>query len=168
MKRDETRTKMGAREWSLLAVVASAVAIGVAYASAFLPGGTPGWAPWLFMAGTSLIMVATMALGASRDGSIGKLWIPFGLVMVLLLGGFGTVLALPPAEPGDPALWLGLPPRAAVILYVIGFLPFFLVPVAYAWTFDELTLKPGDLERIREKAIRARGEMPLDRREGSP
>jgi len=165
MNRDETPTKMGAREWSLLAVVASALAIGVAYASAFLPGGTPPWAPWLFMAGTSLIMVATMALGAARDGSIGKLWIPFALVLVLLLGGFGLVLALPPAEPGDPTLWLGLPPRAAVILYVIGFLPFFLVPVAYAWTFDELTLKPGDLERIREKAIRARGEMPLDRRE---
>ncbi len=156
---------MGAREWALLAVVLSALAIAVAYASAFLPGGTPGWAPWLFMAGTSLIMVATMALGASRDGSIGKLWIPFALVMVLLLGGFGLVLALPPAEPGDPALWLGLPPRAAVILYVIGFLPFFLIPVAYAWTFDELTLKPGDLERIREKALRARGEIPLDRRE---
>lgn len=160
-----------ARRWALIAVGASAVAIGIAYASAYLPGGTPAWAPWLFMAGTSLIMVATMALGAARDGSIGRLWIPFALVLVILLAGFATILALPPADPADPTLWLGLPPRAAIVLYGIGFLPFFLVPVAYAWTFDHLTLKPGDLDRIRERALRARGEIPLgssERREEGP
>lgn len=151
----------GARGWALGVVAASALAIGVAYASAFLPGGTPAWAPWLFMAGTSFIMVGTMALGAARNGRVGSLWIPFSLVLVILLGGFGTVLALPPADAGDPTLWLGLPPRAAVILYGIGLLPFFLIPVAYAWTFDELTMRPGDLERIRDEALRARGEMPL-------
>lgn len=153
----------GAREWALAGVFFSALAIGIAYASAFLPGGTPVWAPWVFMVGMSVIMVATMALGASRSGSIGRLWVPFALVLVVLLGGFGLVLALPPASPDDPSLWLGLPPRAAVILYGIGFVPFFLVPVAYAWTFDHLTLGPGDLERIRDEAIRARGEMPLVR-----
>lgn len=156
----------GAREWALGSVALSALAIGVAYASAFLPGGTPAWAPWLFMAGTSLIMVGTMAVGASRNGSIGPLWIPFLLVFVILVAGFGTVLALPPADPSDPSLWFGLPPRAAVILYGIGFLPFFLIPVAYAWTFDHLTLKPGDLERIRDEALRARGDMPLERENG--
>ncbi len=146
--------------WALGLIVASAIAIGLAYASAFLPGGTPGWAPWLFMIGTSVIMVATMAVGAARGGSIGRLWIPFSMVLVIVMGGFGLVLALPPADPGDPELWLGLPPRAAVIMYGIGFLPFFLVPVAYAWTFDDLTLGEGDLERVRDEALRARGEMP--------
>jgi hypothetical protein len=152
----------GPRKWALGAVVVSAVVIFLAYASAFLPGGAPAWAPWLFMAGTSVIMVATMAVGAARHGSIGPLWIPFGLVLLVLLGGFGVVLTLPPADPHDPSLWLGLPPRAAIILYGIGFLPFFLVPIAYAWTFDHLTLGPGDLERIRDEAIRARGGMPLE------
>jgi hypothetical protein len=146
--------------WALLLVFASALAIGVAYASAFLPGGTPGWAPWLFMMGTSVIMVAMMAVGAARRGSIGRLWIPFSMVIVIVMGGFGVVLALPPADPGDPNLWLGLPPRAAVIMYGIGFLPYFLVPVAYAWTFDELTLGEGDLERVRDEALRARGDTP--------
>lgn len=156
----------GAREWALAGVFISALAIGIAYASAFLPGGTPAWAPWVFVVGMSVIMVATMALGASRNDSIGRLWVPFALVLVVLLGGFGLVLALPPASPDDPSLWLGLPPRAAVILYGIGFVPFFLVPVAYAWTFDHLTLGPGDLERIRDEAIRARREMPLERERG--
>ncbi|TVR65306.1 MAG: hypothetical protein EA422_04520 [Gemmatimonadales bacterium] len=152
----------------LLAVVGSALLIGVAYASAFLPGGTPEWAPWLFVAGMSVMMVSTMALGAAREGSIGRLWIPFGLVLVILMGGFGLVLALPPADPLDPALWLGLPPRAAIVLYGIGFLPFLLVPVAYAATFHEQTLGPGDLERIRDEALAARGEMPLSPPVGSP
>jgi hypothetical protein len=156
------RPRAGAREYALGTVALSALAIGVAYASAFLPGGAPGWAPWLFMAGTSLIMVGTMAVGASRNGSIGALWIPFALVLVILLGGFGLVLALPPADAADPSLWLGLPPRAAVILFGIGLLPFFLIPVAYAWTFDHLTLEPGDLERIREKARRARDGTSLE------
>jgi hypothetical protein len=152
--------RFDAHRWALGLIVASALAIGVAYGSAFLPGGTPDWAPWLFMIGTSVIMVATMAVGAARGGSIGRLWIPFALVLVIVMGGFGTVLALPPVDPVDPDLWLGLPPRAAVVLYVIGFLPFFLVPVAYAWTFDELTLGEGDLERVRDEALRARREMP--------
>jgi hypothetical protein len=160
-------SRFDARKWSLGAVALSALAIGIAYASAYLPGGTPAWGPWLFMAGTSLIMVSTMALGASRNGSIGVLWIPFALVLVILLAGFGTVLILPTADPDDPTLWLGLPPRAAVILYGIGFLPFLLVPVAYAWTFDHLTLKPGDLERIRDRALEARGEMPLGGNSGT-
>ena len=144
-----------ARSWALAAIFGSAVAIVVAYLAAFLPGGSPAWAPWLFMVGTSLMMVAAMALGAARNGSLGTLWIPFFLVLVILVGGFGLVLALPPADPSDPTLWFGLPPRAAVILYGIGFLPFLLVPVAYAWTFPEQALAPGDLERIRDEALRA-------------
>jgi hypothetical protein len=155
-----TRTGPDARQLALGAIFVSALAVMVAYLSAFLPGGSPTWAAWLFMAGTSVMMVATMALGAARNGSIGKLWIPFALVLVILFAGFGTVLALPPADPSDPTLWLGLPPRAAIVLFGIGFLPLFLVPVSYAWTFSEQTLAPGDLDRIREEALRARGDMP--------
>jgi len=156
----QTRTGPDARRWSLGAIFASALAILLAYLSAFLPGGSPTWAAWLFMMGMSVMMVAAMAMGAARNGSIGKLWIPFALVLVILLAGFGAVLAMPPADPADPTLWLGLPPRAAIVLFGIGFLPLFLVPVSYAWTFSELTLAPGDLDRIREEALRARGEMP--------
>lgn len=151
---------------ALAAIVGSALLIGVAYATAFLPGGTPEWAPWLFVTGMSVMMVATMAMGAARNDRIGRLLLPFALVLVILVGGFGLVLALPPADPTDPALWFGLPPRAAIILYGIGFLPFVLVPVGYAVTFHEQTLGPGDLERIRDQALAARGRMPLSDRPG--
>ncbi len=151
---------------ALGAIVGSALLIGAAYATAFLPGGTPEWAPWLFVTGMSVMMVATMAMGAARNDRIGRLVIPFALVLVILLGGFWLVLALPPADPTDPSLWLGLPPRAAIVLYGIGFLPFLLVPVGYAVTFHEQTLGPGDLERIRDEALAARGTMPLSDRPG--
>lgn len=136
--------------------VISILAVGAAYASAFLPEGPPGWAPWSMALGTSGCLVAAMALGASRDGRVGRLAYPFAAVFVLLAAGFVTVLALPEAGPGE--LWLGLPPRAAVVLYGIGFLPFLVVPLAYALTFDQLTLDEDDWERIRAAGERWREE----------
>lgn len=132
-----------------LAVFVSTLCIAAAYASAFLPGGAPGWAPWLLAFGMCVCMVAMMVMGAAREGRVGRLAIPFGLVLLVLTAGFGAALAHPGTDPTNPELWLGLPPRAAIILYVIGFVPLFVVPVAYALTFDEQTLRPGDLERIR-------------------
>lgn len=157
-----------ARQVALGLVILSSLAIGAGYLSAFLPGGTPPWGPWVFMVGTSVIMVSTMALGASRGGRIGRLWIPLALVLGILVGGFGLVLLLPPTDPTDPVLWLGLPPRAAIVLYGIGLLPFLLVPVAYAWTFDELTLAEGDLERVRDAARKAREAAGPARSGASP
>jgi hypothetical protein len=137
---------------ALAGVFVSVLAIAIAFSSAFLPSGVPGWAPWLMAIGTSTSMVCTMALGAARDGRIGKLAVPFAFVFVVLTGGFWLVLALPAADPQNLDLWLGLPPRAAVILYGIGLLPLFAVPVAYALTFDEMTLSQADLDRVRAAA----------------
>jgi len=135
---------------ALASIFASVLAIGAAYASAFLPGGAPGWAPWAMGAGIAVLMVATMALGAARDGRLGRLTLPFAGVLVVLLAGFGAALALPPPDPADPTLWLGLPPAAAVVMYGVGLLPLLAVPVAYALTFDEMTLSEEDLARVRE------------------
>lgn len=146
------------RRTALAGVVLSTMLIGAAYASAFFPGGAPGWAPWAMAIGTASLMVATMALGAARGGRLGRLRLPFALVFLLLVGGFGAVLALPPADPADPTLWLGLPPRAAVVLYGIGILPLLVVPVAYALTFDEMTLSEADLARVRAAGSAGRGQ----------
>lgn len=135
----------------------SLLGIGAAYASAFLPGGAPEWAAWVMAIGTAALLVAIMALGAVRHGRLGRLWLPFAFVFVVLAGGFCLILALPPVDPLDPALWLGLPPRAAVVLYGIGLLPMLVVPIAYALTFDEMTLTEHDLERVRS-AMAGRGE----------
>lgn len=140
---------MTLRRAAVGAIGLASLAIAVAYAS-LLTGAAPRWAPWLFAAGVDTLLVALMTLGAARHGrGVGRLALPFAATFIVLAAGFGAVLALPPADPGDPTLWFGLPPRAAVILYGIGFLPVLVLPVAYALTFDELTLTDEDLARVR-------------------
>ena len=98
-------------------------------------------------------MVATIALGAARTGrrfgGLGRLAIPFAAVLLIMLGAFAAALLLSAA--GEPLL-LGLPRRAAIVLYGIGLLPALILPVAYALTFDELTLTEEDIERVRAAA----------------
>lgn len=137
---------------ALAGLFLSTLLIAAGYASAFLPGDPPAWAPWALAMGTSAIMVASMALGAARRGGVGRLAVPFALVFLILAGGFGAALALPPTDPADPTLWLGLPPRAAIVLYGIGLLPLLFLPLAYALTFDEMTLSEADLARVRDAA----------------
>jgi hypothetical protein len=137
----------------LILFVSAVAMVAAAYTSAFLPGGAPGWASWLFAGGTCLALVSIMAVGAARHGRIGRrLATAFAVVLLITAGGFGLLLALPPTDPADPTLVLGLPVGAAVLLYGIGLLPFLIVPVAYAWTFDEMTLSETDLARIRALA----------------
>jgi hypothetical protein len=151
--RDSARTKRVA----LAALVLSTCAIGAAYASAFAPGGARRWAGWLFAAGTTGALVAMLALGAARrDRGLGRLAAPFVLVTVLLGGGFAAVFLLPGDLGAAEPLLLGLPRRAAVVLYVVGLLPILVLPVAYALTFADQTLRPEDLERVLAAARRAR------------
>lgn len=160
---------MTLRERALAGLAASMGALALAYASAFLPEGMPGWAPWAAAVAVPGALVSTMILGAAREGTVGRLRWPFAFVFVVLAGGFCLALALGPAEPGDPTLWLGLPPRAAVILYGVGFLPLVVVPLAYALTFDELALRADDWDRIRGRgAGRAEGERRRERPDDGP
>lgn len=150
------------RRCARIGIVASTLAIATAYATAFFPAPAV-WAPWLFSAGTAGILVAMMVLGATRQDHLGRLAWPFVFVFCVLAGGLGLLLALPAVDPANPELWAGLPPRAAILLYVVGILPMFVVPVAYALTFDELTLSEADWARIREAAA----EAPNGRDEGT-
>lgn len=151
---------------SLGAIFLSTLAIAVAYAAAFLPGGSQPWAEWTIAISTGVVLVATMALGAEKNGRIGWLALPFAFTLVVIAGGFSWVLALPPVDPADPTLWLGLPPRAAIVIYGIGILPFFVIPTAYARSFERQTLTPDDLERVRQAArdFRAQREAGADTR----
>ncbi len=145
---------------ALVAIALSTSALAVAYVGAFLPGGAPRWTPWLFMAALSVMMVAFMALGAARRGGLGRLTLPLAGTLALLLAAFSLALLLPPPDPADPVLWLGLPPGAAVIVYGVGLLPFLLVPTAYAWSFPDQGLSEPEVARIRDEAMRARREGP--------
>ncbi|GLC27722.1 hypothetical protein [Roseisolibacter agri] len=131
-------------------------AIAVAYASAFRDGGAPRWASWAMALGVPLDLVATMVLGAARRGRVpGSTLAAFALVGVMLAGGFALALALPDDLGAAEPLWLGLPRRAAVIVYGVGLLPVIVLPVVYALTFDAQTLRPEDQARV-EAAGRAR------------
>ena len=148
---------------ALAVLVLSTLDLGAAYASAFLPGGTPGWAPWAMAIGISAMMASVTALGALPGGDRDRdrrrerataraLAVPIGFTFLVLACGFGLALALPASDAPGMRLWLGLPPRAAVIVYGVGLLPFVVLPWAYARTFDRITLRDADVERVRQAA----------------
>jgi hypothetical protein len=144
---------------ALVVLFLSMSAIGAAFAAAIIAGQVPPWSAWVMAVATSFAMVATMALGAARArrplGGLRRLLVPFAAVLLIMLGAFAAALLLTAAA--EP-LWLGLPRRAAIILYGIGVLPVLILPVAYALTFDELTLSAEDIERVREAASRAESD----------
>jgi hypothetical protein len=70
----------------------------------------------------------------------------------VLAVGFGAALLLPASDGALSRLWLGLPARAAIVIYGVGLLPIIILPVAYAMTFEEMTLSAEDLERVRAMA----------------
>lgn len=134
---------------ALGAMVLASLAIAAAYASAFLPGGAPGWAPWLMALGIPTALVAIMVLGAARGGRIGRLALPFAFSFCVLAAGFCLAVALPEDAGAGARLYLGLPLRAAIVIYGIGLFPIVVLPIAYALTFGEQTLNAADLERVR-------------------
>jgi hypothetical protein len=147
------------RRIALVVLLLSTVMVAGAYASAFLgsPGPAP-WAPWMFALGVPGAIVAIMVLGAGRGqlGAIGRLLAPMVFVGLALSSGFALALGLPANEGATTTLVLGLPVRAAIILYGIGLMPIVILPVAYAITFETQTLNAADIERVRQAAARMR------------
>jgi len=137
---------------ALTVTVISVCAIAGVYASAWLPGGTPPQAGFLMIAAVPTLMVSIMALGAARRGRLGILAYVMAAVWLLLVSGFSAALLLPAESAAQPMLWLGLPRRAAIVLYGIGIIPLVFVPLAYAMTFDHATLSEADLSALRAAA----------------
>lgn len=134
---------------ALFAIVIGTLAIAAGYAGAFSAGGTPSWAPWMLAVGIPVSIGGIIVLGAARGcAGVGRLWIPIAFVIVTLALGFGLALGLPANESATSALWLGLPLRAAIIIYGIGLMPAIVLPVAYALTFETQTLSDEDVERV--------------------
>jgi hypothetical protein len=141
------------------------LAIAGGYAAAFSKSGTPSWAPWLLALGIPLSLGAIMIHGAARGTrGIGRLKLPFLFVVAILAVGFCAALALPATESALSRLWLGLPARAAVVIYGVGLLPIVVLPIAYALTFETQTLSVEDVERVRElgRAYQARADAFSD------
>ena len=142
------------RKAALVVLVIAIAAIAAAYAAAIAAGATERHTAWVMAVATSFVMIAIIALGAARGGrrraGLGPLLFPFLIVLLLMLGAFTAALLLP-AE-GEPIV-LGLPLRAAIVLYGVGVLPALILPVAYALTFGD-SLTEEDIARVREAARR--------------
>lgn len=146
------------RRLALQALFISVLAIAVGYAAAFRRAGTPIWAAWLLAIGIPVALGAIMILGAARGRrGIGPLKLPFLFVVATLAIGFGAALALPATEGPLSRLWLGLPARAAIVIYGVGLLPIIVLPIAYAVTFESQTLSAEDVERVRAVAAERAG-----------
>jgi hypothetical protein len=159
------------RSAALTALCVAIVAIAVGYGAAFGKSGTPVWAPWLLAIGIPISLGAIMILGATRgQNGIGPLKLPFLFVVAVLAIGFCAALALPATESPLSKLWLGLPARAAVVIYGIGLLPIVVLPVAYALTFETQTLSAEDVERVRAmgRENRERGLFAKDASDREP
>lgn len=112
-----------------------------------------------------------MILGAARGRrGVGPLKIPFVFVIVTLALGFCAALILPGSESPASMLWLGLPARAAIVIYGIGLFPIIVLPVAYALTFESQTLTADDIEQVRSLAreIAKRNQSALVEAGGPP
>lgn len=134
---------------ALAALVLGTLLIAAAYAAQMVLGAAPGWAPWAYLVGMSTAMLAMLVLGAARSRTgVGRLALPIAFIYALLLAGFGLALTMSPELTADVPLWLGLPRRAAIVLYGIGVLPLFLLPIAYALTFESMTLREDDMARV--------------------
>jgi hypothetical protein len=95
-----------------------------------------------------------MIVGAVREGrSSRRLWLPFALVGFFLTIGFFLALGLPASESVSSRLFLGLPLRAAIVVYGVGLLPIVILPIVYAITFETQTLSASDLELVRRLRI---------------
>lgn len=119
------------------ALLSGLLAQAGAYLAAVLVGPAAPVATALAIYGTGATLAGFLVLGAMRGGRLsGAATVAALAIFVIPVAGFAAA-ALLPGDAGD-ALVLGLPPRAAVVLYGIGVLPAFVLPVAY------LLDTPGD------------------------
>lgn len=142
----------------LAAVVLGAMLVLAGYGFAFFPSVSPV-APWLLVCGIAMLLASLLWLGIATEslaGGRGRMAIVLGLFLVLM-GGLGG--ALLPGVAQD-RLILGLPRRAALLLYGVGLAPGLLFGLAFAAGFDRLVLDRAGLETLRKEIARGRDPDP--------
>ena len=126
----------------------SILALGAAgYLSGIFLGNEVGAQIALLL--TPVFPVSLIALGALRNGRLGPIRAPLLLVALLLEFGLVAMLILRQQVMITP--WIGGLPLAAVVqIYLLWVVPFIIVAVVYALTFDTFTLTEADLDRLDE------------------
>jgi ABC-type Na+ efflux pump permease subunit len=132
--------------------VLALVGVALAYGSAFLgPQAADGGAVLLAVA-MPVSLLALAVLGAWRDDR--PSWLFLAAVSVAGVAVAGALLAAwrLPADAATDRLWLGLPRRAALLVYGVCGVPLVLLPLAYAATFPKTALTDADVARVRAAA----------------
>lgn len=112
--------------------------------------------------GVALLMPGTLLLGALRPGrNVARLVTVALSVGLLLLVVFGSALALP--DPGaSETLLLGLPRRAALVIYGTGIFPMLWLPWVFARDFRDFGLDEERLAELRRECARVAPHQPRD------
>ena len=103
----------------------------------FLIGG--GVSQWIFAFVCASLPVGLFALGAGRNGRLGKTGWWFVVLGAILLVGLTALLGLE----GDPLLLL------SILLCGVGLAPLLLICVVYPLTFHRYGIRDADLKRLR-------------------
>ncbi|MES2125319.1 MAG: hypothetical protein V4503_11600 [Gemmatimonadota bacterium] len=144
--------------FALAAVVIGLGLVFAAYVSAWVTGGGFPAGIWLMVAGVALVLPGTILLGGLRGGRASRpLLLATAFLLLVLAAGLGAALLLPP-ETVDGPLLLGVPRRAAIILFGIGIAPSLVLPLAYALDFDRALLGPESLAALRDECERLRDQ----------
>ena len=137
---------------AVVVLFASMIALAGAYVATFAGADPNGVTAWTFAVAMPFAFVAIIALAVARPnrraGGLGLLAGPLLALLLLLIAAFTLALLLPTNEP----LIAGVPRRAALVLYGVGLMPFLFLPLAYALTFRDMTLRDEDIDRIRRLA----------------
>jgi hypothetical protein len=117
-------------------VAAGTVGLALAFVLAIFGGGDRPVVSWLAVSGTSAAMAGALAAGAVKGERLSR-WALVAVLVVLFvpLVGLGAALLLPASGAAEPLL-LGLPLRAAIVVYGVGFLPVLILPACFALDFD--------------------------------
>ena len=139
------------------------VAAMAAYGDALIAGAATAASGWLMALALVLVLPATLAMGARQSRGTS----PLAVGVAVLLGGvlavgFGLALALPDLGSKEP-LWLGLPRRAAIIVYGVGLVPLLFLPWAYARTHAGTDLDPATVAELADRCAALQREHGIRR-----
>jgi heme/copper-type cytochrome/quinol oxidase subunit 4 len=140
---------MALRRVAVALLGASSVALLAGYAAAWWPSVEPRAVGVLFASAIVAQLVAFVLLGARRrDGRFGAAWIAV-LALVVVVGGILLVVSLSEGSAANEPFLLGLPRRAALVLYGVGVAPLLVLAGAFARGFAQWAPTDDDLARVR-------------------
>lgn len=147
----------------LALLVLGLIAAMAGYGDALIAGAATSASGWLMAVALVLVLPATLALGARRARGTSRLAVSVAVLLgVVLAAGFGLALGLPDLGSNEP-LWLGLPRRAAVIVYGVGLIPLLFLPWAYARTHAGTDLDAATVADLADRCAALQREHGIPR-----